>query len=314
MADHYLVSSSPHVREGMNTQRIMAMVLLAMATAAVFGVIHFGIRALLHIVITVCACGLSEYLFCLAIKKKPTVSDLSFAVTGCILALNLPVSAPLWIGALGGAFAIVVVKMLFGGLGQNFMNPALGARCFLLISFAGLMTDFSYDGFTGATPLAILKEGGSVPLSDLFLGLTGGTIGETSALCLLIGGVFLICTGIIDFRIPVSYLLTFACWTLLIGGRGLDFGYMLAELCAGGIMFGAFFMATDYVTTPVTPMGRILFGILVGTLNAVFRFVGSSVEGCSYAILFGNLLVPLIERITIPRAFGIVPSKGGKHE
>ncbi len=312
MADHYLVSSSPHVRQGMTTRLIMALVLCALAPAALFGIIHFGVRALLHILITVCACGLSETLFCMAVKKKPTVSDLSFAVTGCILAMNLPVSAPLWIGALGGAFAIVVVKMLFGGLGQNFMNPALGARCFLLISFAGLMTNFSYDGFTGATPLAILKEGGSVPLLDLFLGTTAGTIGETSALCLMIGGIFLIVFRIIDFRIPVSYLLTFACWTLLIGGRGLDFGYMLSELCAGGLMFGAFFMATDYVTTPVTPLGRVLFGILVGTLNAVFRFVGTSVEGCSYAILFGNLLVPLIERITIPRAFGLAPSKGGK--
>ena len=209
--------------------------------------------------------------------------------------------------------------MLFGGLGQNFMNPALGARCFLLISFTGNMTNFSdYSGFndtfSGATPLATLKAGGSVDTMRMFLGNIPGTIGETSVIALLIGAVFLILIGVIDLRIPATYIITFAVMMLIFGGHGLDWNFLIAEICGGGLILGAFFMATDYVTSPITPSGKIIYGILLGVLTAIFRIWGASAEGVSYAIIFSNLLVPLIERFTIPRAFGIIrqTKKGGE--
>jgi electron transport complex protein RnfD/electron transport complex protein RnfC len=202
--------------------------------------------------------------------------------------------------------------MLFGGLGQNFMNPALGARCFLLIAFTGQMTSFTYDGVTGATPLALIKSGESFDTLRLFLGTHAGTIGETSTLCLLIGAIFLILMGIIDLRIPGTYLVTFVIFIILFGGHLTtgDLGYFIvSELCSGGIMLGAFFMATDYVTSPITPKGKIIFGIVLGCLTGIFRLFGASAEGVSYAIIFSNMLVPLIERWTIPRAFGVVKVK-----
>ena len=213
---------------------------------------------------------------------------------------------------LGGAFAIIVVKMLFGGLGQNFMNPALGARCFLVISFTAQMTSFTYDGVTGATPLAQLKAGESVNVMKMLLGTEAGTIGETSVIALLLGAVILILFGVIDLRIPGTYILTFAIFVVLFGGRGLDITYLVAQICGGGLILGAFFMATDYVTSPITPMGKILFGICLGVLTGIFRIFGASAEGVSYAIIISNLLVPLIERVTVPRAFGIQREKEGE--
>ena len=240
---------------------------------------------------------------------------MSAALTGLLLALNLPPEAPFWLPVIGGAFAIIVVKQVFGGLGQNFMNPALGARCFLLISFAGIMTDFSYQGFggsfdaaTSATPLAALKAGEAVNVKAMFLGTTAGTIGETSAVLLLIGGIYLIARKVISWKIPVCYIVTLGLFVLLFGGHGFDLQYLAAHLCGGGLMLGAFFMATDYVTSPITPKGQIVFGILLGILTGIFRLFGGSAEGVSYAIIFCNLLVPLIERFTTPAAFG----KGGK--
>lgn len=300
------VSSNPHVRSRVTTNGIMMAVVLALLPAAGFGIYNFGIRALLHILITVATTVMTEFLFGLY-RKKLTITDLSAVVTGILLALNLPVNAPLWIGAVGGVFAILVVKMLFGGLGQNFMNPALAARCFLLISFPALMTNFVCDGYTGATPLAALKAGEAVNVTDMIIGRTAGTIGETSMIAIVVGACILILLGVIDLRIPGSYIVSFAAFVLLFGGRGMDFQYLSAQLAGGGLMLGAFFMATDYVTRPITVGGQYLFGIFLGVMTGIFRIFGPGAEGVSYAIILGNLLVPLMEKITMPRAFG----KGG---
>ena len=317
------VSSNPHVRSKVTTGYIMFFVVLSLLPATGFGIYNFGIRALWHVLLTVGACVIAEALFGWR-AKKVTVSDLSAVVTGLLLALNLPVSAPLWIGPMGGVFAIVVVKMLFGGLGQNFMNPALGARCFLLISFTGRMTNFTLDGVSQATPLAVIKNAdssvsvldtltqGGTSLWDMFLGNIGGTIGETSAVALLIGAAYLFIRRIISWEIPFCYIGTFAVFALLFGGYGFDLNYLAAQLCGGGLLLGAFFMATDYVTCPITKNGRIIFGICLGLLTGIFRIYGGSAEGVSYAIIFCNLLVPLIERVTIPKPFGFVKEKTEK--
>ncbi|MDE6743731.1 MAG: RnfABCDGE type electron transport complex subunit D [Lachnospiraceae bacterium] len=310
MSELMKVSSTPHVRAKDSTARIMLTVAIALLPAAGFGVWHFGWKALLLILITVATCVLSEWLFCLAVKKKNTIGDFSAVVTGMLLAMNLPVSAPWWIGVIGGVFAIVVVKMLFGGLGQNFMNPALGARCFLLISFSKIMTDFSYvvpggaDVISGATPLACLKNGDPVVVRDMILGTVQGTIGETSMLAIVFGGCILIMAGIIDMVVTGTYILSFAIFVLLFAGRGLDWYYLSAHISGGGLMLGAFFMATDYVTRPITRKGQIIYGILLGVLTGIFRLFGPSAEGVSYAIIIGNLLVPLIEKISVPAYFG----------
>ncbi len=283
----------------------MLYVLIALMPATIFGVINFGIRALLLILVCVAVCVASEWIYEKLIHKKSTINDFSAAVTGLLLALNLPHTLPIWQAVLGSVFAIVIVKMLFGGLGQNFMNPALGARCFLLVSFAGTMTSYTYDGVTGATPLALMRNGEAVDTMKMFLGTTAGTIGETSVVAILIGAIILIMLGVIDLRIPASYIITFAIFILLFGGHGFDGNYLTAQLCGGGLMLGAFFMATDYVTSPITPMGKIVFGILLGILTGLFRVFGANAEGVSFAIILGNLLVPIIEKFTIPRAFGL---------
>lgn len=306
MEKRWRVSSNPHVRSKVTTNGIMMAVVLALLPATGFGIYNFGFRALLHILITVASTVITEFLFGLY-KKKLTVTDLSAVVTGLLLALNLPVGAPLWMGALGGVFAILVVKMLFGGLGQNFMNPALAARCFLLISFPAQMTNFVCDAYTGATPLTALKAGEAVNVTDMILGRTAGTIGEISMIALIIGACFLILLGVIDLRIPGSYIVSFAVFVLLFGGRGLDLPYLSAQLAGGGLMLGAFFMATDYVTRPITVKGQYVFGIFLGIMTGIFRIFGPGAEGVSYAIILGNLLAPLIEKVTMPRAFG----KGG---
>jgi electron transport complex protein RnfD/electron transport complex protein RnfC len=248
--------------------------------------------------------------------KKLTVSDLSAVVTGLILGMNLPVNVPLWLPVMGSVFAIMVVKMLFGGLGQNFMNPALAGRCFLVISFPKLMTDFATDTYSGATPLAVIKNGGfdDVNVMDMITGHTGGVIGETSMIALVVGACILILAGVIDLRIPGSYIVSFAVMTVLFGGKGFNPAFLSAQLAGGGLMFGAFFMATDYVTSPITSKGKYIYGIILGILTGIFRFLSANaVEGVSYAIIIGNLMVPLIERWTLPRAFGI-PKKSGKKE
>lgn len=317
------VSSNPHVRDKMTTSRIMQLVVIALLPASLFGVWNFGLHALLVILVSVASSVVCEWLYDRLMHKKNTIGDFSAVVTGLLLALNMPPQIPLWMPVLGSAFAIIIVKQLFGGLGQNFMNPALAGRCFLMISFAGKMTDFAVqDGFkgvvdsvTGATPLAALKAQGfvegSVPVKNLFLGNVQGTIGETSALAILIGAVILLAFKVIDLKVPLTYIGTFAVFVIfymLFSGKGFDVNYLGSHLFGGGLMLGAWFMATDYVTTPITPKGQLVYGCVLGIVTAVFRLFGGSAEGVSYAIIFCNLLVPLIERVTLPTAFG----KGGK--
>ena len=304
MSELKKVSSNPHVRARVTTSHIMLAVVIALLPTSIYGIYNFGFKAAVLILVTVASTVLTEYIYERAMKKKITIGDFSAVVTGLLLALNLPVSAPWWIGVIGGVFAILVVKMLFGGLGQNFMNPALAARCFLLISFTGIMTNFECDAYTGATPLAMLKSGESVNVYNMVLGRCNGTIGETSMVAILIGAIFLLLLGIIDLRVPGTYIVSFVIFLGLFGGNGFDMNYISAHLAGGGLMLGAFFMATDYVTRPITVKGQYLYGILLGFLTCVFRVFGSSAEGVSYAIIIGNLLVPLIEKVTRPRAFG----------
>lgn len=306
------VSSSPHVRDNSSTRRIMLDVCIALLPACIFGIVNFGMRALAVLVVSVITCVVSEYLFEHFMHRPITVGDLSAVVTGLLLGMNMPHTIPLWIVMLGSVFAIIVVKQLFGGLGQNFMNPALAARCFLLISFAGRMTSFTYDGVTGATPLALLKSGENVNVLSMFLGTTAGVIGETSTVAILVGALYLIIRKVITPLIPMVYLAVFSVFILLFGGHGFDMTYLAAELCGGGLMLGAFFMATDYVTSPVNTVGRIVYGIILGILTGLFRIFGNSAEGVSYAIIFSNILVPLIEKLTVPRAFGVVREKKSK--
>ncbi len=318
------VSSNPHVRDKMTTSRIMQLVALALLPTTLFGIWNFGFRALLVVLVTVASSVFFEWLYDRLMHKKNTINDFSAVVTGLLLALNMPPQIPLWMPVLGSAFAIIVVKQLFGGLGQNFMNPALAARCFLMISFAGKMTDFAVDklsGYhcidtvTGATALAELKNSGftadSISVKNLFIGNIHGTIGETSAIAILIGAVILLAFKVIDLKIPLTYIGSFAVFLILymLGtGKGFDVNYLFSHLFGGGLMLGAWFMATDYVTTPITPKGQLLYGCCLGVVTAIFRLFGGSAEGVSYAIIFCNLLVPLIEKVTKPVAFG----KGGK--
>lgn len=313
----YNVSMSPHVRSQNTTQSFMRDVIIALLPTLAFGVYHFGLHALMVIAISVAVCVLSELLFELISKKPITVLDGSAVVTGLILALNLPPGVAWWIPVIGGVFAIVCVKMLFGGIGQNFMNPALAARCFLLISFTGRMSTFTVDGVASATPLAVLKDGGSVDLLTVFLGFHGGCIGEISALAILIGGIYLLAKRVISIRIPLSYVLSTAVFIVIINllqgdsaAAQLSANYVLAQVLSGGLLAGAFFMATDYATSPITSRGQLLYGVILGFMTALFRAIGSTAEGVSYAIIIGNLLVPLIEKITIPKPFGSEKAKG----
>ena len=308
VSDLLKVSSNPHIRSKDTTSRIMLYVMISLLPAAGFGVYNFGLHALAVIIVTIASTVLTEYIYEKCMKKKITVGDLSAVVTGLLLAMNLPPMAPLWMAALGGIFAILVVKMLFGGLGQNFMNPALGARCFLMISFTSLMTNFNCDTYTGATPLAALKAGERVDVMDMIIGRTAGTIGETSMVALIIGACILILLGVIDLKVPGSYIVTFVIFIAIFGGHGFGSQYISANLAGGGLMLGAFFMATDYVTRPITKKGQYLYGIFLGIMTGIFRVFGPSAEGVSYAIILGNLLVPLIEKVTMPKAFG----KGGE--
>lgn len=328
MSDLYKVSSSPHVRAKDSTSKIMLWVIIALLPASLFGIYNFGFRALLLILVTVGTCVVSEWIFNKIVHKKNTIGDLSAVVTGLLLALNLPVSLPIWEAVIGAVFAIIIVKMLFGGLGQNFMNPALGARCFLLIAFAADMTNFTCDTYSGATPLALMKNNAvtegvalmdGVNSFDMLIGKTAGTIGETSAIAIIIGAIILILAGIINLRIPGSYIVSFAIFMIIFSQGGLfspgefDSNYLVAQICGGGLMLGAFFMATDYVTSPITPTGQIIFGICCGVLTGLFRCFGANAEGVSFAIILSNILVPIIEKISVPRAFGVV-KEAKKHE
>ncbi len=318
------VSASPHVRSKDSTKTIMRDVAIALVPAAAFGVYNFGLNALMVLIASVVTCILTEYIYEKGMHKRITTGDYSALVTGLLLGMNLPADVPIWMPILGGVFAILIVKQLFGGLGQNFMNPALAARCFLMISFAKRMTTFTYDGVTGATPLYLIKSGdkastvsdiltqGGTSVMDMFVGTIGGVIGETSVIAILIGAAYLFIRKIISWKIPVTYIVTFAIFALIFGGRGFDIEYLAAQLCGGGLMLGAFFMATDYVTSPITPVGQIVFGVLLGLFTGIFRIFGGNAEGVSYAIIFCNLLVPLIEKVTMPVPFGKESARNGK--
>ena len=323
MSEQLKVSSSPHIRSKETTGNIMLWVIIALLPATFFGIYNFrDTHAWLLVIVTTAAAVLTEYIYEKLMHKKITIKDFSAAVTGLLLALNLPPTAPIWMGIIGSVFAILVVKQLFGGLGQNFMNPALGARCFLLISFTGRMTSFVYDGVSGATPLATIRaniEAGNAALDgvnsmDMLIGNIAGTIGETSVIAIVIGAIILILKGIIDLRIPGTYIVTFVIFIGIFGHFQnpavgfFDAQYITAHLCGGGLMLGAWFMATDYVTCPITPKGQYVYGILLGILTGLFRLFGGSAEGVSYAIIISNLIVPLIERVTLPKPFG----KGGE--
>ena len=314
MSKQFHVSSNPHVRAASSTAGIMTLVILALLPAAGFGIYNFGPRAALVLLVSMVSAVGTEYLFGL-LRKKMTITDLSAAVTGLLLGMNLPVTIPLWMAALGSVFAILVVKCLFGGLGQNFMNPALAGRCFLVISFPAQMTNFvstgagALDAYTGATPLAALKAGESVNVMDMIMGRTTGTIGETSMVAIVIGACILLLTGVIDLKVPASYIVSFVVFAILFGGHGFEPAFLSAQLAGGGLMLGAFFMATDYVTRPITVKGQYVYGIFLGIMTGIFRFFGPGAEGVSFAIILGNLLVPLIEKYTRPVPFG---GKGAK--
>lgn len=304
----YNVSVSPHVRDKSTTQKIMLDVSIALIPTLAFGVWHFGFNSLLVIISSVAACVLSEFLFELAAKKPITIFDFSAVVTGLIIALNMPPNIAWWVPAVGSVFAIIVIKMLFGGIGQNIMNPALGARCFLLISFTSRMTDFAVDGVSSATPLAHVKSGEAVNLLDMFIGKQSGCIGEVCCVGILIGLAYLLIKKVISIRIPLTYIIStliFIAAFALFKSQEVTVNYIVGNLLTGGLMAGAVFMATDYTTSPITKSGQIIYSVLIGFLTAAFRVLGSSAEGVSYAIIIGNLVVPLIEKISVPKAFGM---------
>lgn len=299
------IAPSPHIREGMTTQKIMLYVIGALVPAAVASVIHFGWRALLLMVFCVGISMACEGLCRIVMKREQTVADCSAALTGLLLAMNLPVTIPLWEAALGCFVAIVVVKQLFGGLGQNFANPAITARIILMMSLTSDMTNWirpgeAYDAVSSATPLV----SGTASINDLFWGSTGGCLGETCAGAIIFGGLFLIFMGLVSPAAPLSFIGTVAVCTLIYSGG--DMQMMTYQLLAGGLMLGAFFMATDYVTTPITTKGRIIFGVGCGLLTFLIRAYGSYPEGVSFSILLMNILTPYIDKLTQTRPLGAV--------
>lgn len=331
------VSTSPHVRSGLSTSTVMRDVAIALMPALLFGVFVFGLRALIIIALCAVCSVLTEFVYEKLMKLPVTIADGSALVTGLILAMNLPSTVPFWVPVMGSVFAILFVKQLFGGIGQNFMNPALAARAFLIISFPAIMggtwetvgnlfgknaldsfvqrmSGITVDAASTATPLAVLQSGGEVDLLQAFFGLHTGCIGEVSSLAILIGAVYMIARGVISPRIPVVCVgstVAFAFLLNLLAGNGVvGVNYLVGQTVTGGLLAGAVFMATDYVTSPITRGGQWIYAILIGFLTALFRVFGTAAEGVSYAIIISNTLVPLIERVSMPRTFGQT-RKGG---
>ena len=298
------LTSSPQLRSEHTVTSEMMNVIIALLPASVFAVFHFGLHALLVILMSIVSACLTEFVFDYIAKKPNTLTDGSAVVTGLLLALCLPPSVPLYIPYIGALFGILFSKCVFGGLGKNFMNPALAARAFLLISFGKVMTDYSTDALSGATPLTILNEGRTVNIGDMFLGLVSGHIGVSVGL-LLLGGIYLIWKGTIKWLIPVSTLGSFVILMAIFGSEGLDFKYLLAELCGGGIVLGAFFMATDPVTSPMGEASQIIYGCFIGFLSMIFRTKSGMTDGTSYAIIVANMIVPLLDKYVITHPFGI---------
>ena len=304
-----IVSSSPHIRTKNETPRIMLDVIIALLPALIAGVYIFGLRALLVVATCVLTCVTSEFLFNLIVKKSQTVFDLSAIVTGIILALNLRVDAPVWQCIIGSVFAIVVVKCLFGGLGCNFANPAVTGRVFLLLCFTGTIgggaapvASISSELVTGATPLAVIQNGGELPsLLDMFLGLRGGAIGETCIAAIVLGFIYLVVRKVIHFETPIIMVATVFVLSLIVDN---SFNMALYQVISGGLVFGAVFMATDYVTTPITRSGKMIFAFGCGLITFLIRYFGTYPEGVSFAIILMNILSPYIEKWTAPKAFG----------
>lgn len=304
-----IVSSAPHIRTKKDTPGVMLDVIIALLPTLIAGVVIFGLRALLVVATCVLASVVSEFLFNIIVKKNQTIFDLSAIITGLILGLNLRADAPVWQCIVGSVFAIIVVKCLFGGLGQNFANPAVTARVFLLICFSNTLAggarpiiSSNPDLVAGATPLAVIAEGGELPaLKDMFLGLRGGAIGEACILAIALGFIYLVARGVINFEIPVIMVGSVFVLSLLVGG---DATTALYQILSGGLVFGAVFMATDYVTTPITRTGKMIFALGCGLITFLIRQYGGYPEGVSFAILFMNILTPYIESWTKPRALG----------
>lgn len=308
-----LIEPSPHIRSGATTQKIMLHVLIALLPAVVAGTIIFGLRALLLVVLCATFAVLSEYIFNLITKRPQTIYDLSAVVTGVLLGLNLPPALPIYMAAIGSAVAIIVVKQFFGGIGQNFANPAITARIVLMLSFGGYMSTWAapfwyktgtIDAVTTATPLAM--DSGLPSYLDMFLGIRGGCIGETCIAALLLGGLYLIAVRVINPLVPAAFIGTVALCTFVSGGD------VLMEIMSGGLFLGAFFMATDYVTTPITTAGRVIFAIGCGLITVVIRNFANIPEGVSFSILIMNILTPLIDRYVKPRPFGVKKEASGK--
>ena len=307
MNERYNVSSSPHVRSPLTTGHVMRDIVISLLPAAAMGIWHFGLKALITIAVSICAAVLTEFIFDRICHRPNTWMDLSAVVTGLLLALSLPSTVPVYIPALGGVFAILIVKCFFGGLGKNFMNPALAARCFLLISFGSQMTNFAYtDAVSSATPVADLLAERTVNISQMFLGngTATGVIG-CSAFALFIGACYLLAINAITWEIPVSFIAVFALFIGLFGGHGFDPMYITAHILGGGIIMGAFFMATDPVTSPMTQTGMLVYGAFIGLLSGIFRVFATAADSVSYAIIIGNLLTPLIDEYIVPLPFGL---------
>lgn len=298
MRNNLTVSSSPHIHSGITSQSIMLDVIIALIPVSIYGVFIFGLRAAVLIAVCVATAVLSEFLWNKALKKPNSLGDLTAVLTGLLLALNLPSSLPFWMAAVGSAVAIIVVKQMFGGLGHNFANPAITARIVLMVSFPAAMTKF-YEPFSivvsSATPLA---NGAEYTIKELFFGMHGGTIGETSVILLLVGGLYLIMRGVISPIIPASFIGTVFVFSFVLGANPF------AAIFSGGLMLGAFFMATDYVTSPTFNWGKLIFGVGCGIITVVIRQFASLPEGVSYSILVMNLLVPHINSLTMPKPFG----------
>lgn len=314
-----MMSSSPHITGRNSVRRIMLDVIIALIPAALAGVFFFGFYSLLVILLSIASCILFEYLYCVLLKKKSSTGDLSAVVTGLLLGLNLPPLVPLYVPVVGALFAIAVVKMLFGGIGKNFANPAITARIFLMLSFSSAMTHYisaldysggffgqffkslTSDGTASATPLS----GGNATLLQLFLGNIGGCIGETSAAALIIGGIYLCVRKVIDIRLPLIIILTVGVFAFIFRG---DISAVLPAILSGGLFLGAIFMATDYSTSPDTVKGMIIYALIIGLFTAILREYSTMPEGMSFSILLGNLIVPLIDKYIYPKNFG----EGGK--
>ena len=303
------ISVSPHIKSPRTTQDVMLDVLIALLPTSIAGCFIFGFAALALIVTCVSVAVLSEYLFCVITKRKNTATDLSAAVTGLLLALNISVNVPIWQAAVGTVFGVIFVKCVFGGIGKNFANPAITARIFMLVAFTEMASSAypAWDIISSATPLPQLAAGKSLSILDLFLGNNGGAIGEVCVLALLIGGAYLLIKHVISWHAPVSMIATVFVFSLLM--ESFNFEAALMWILSGGLVLGAFFMATDYVTTPTTALGKAIFGIGAGLITAVIRFFGNYPEGVSYGILIMNIVSPYIDRLTARRPFG---SKGGK--